>query len=1139
LLNSAALRVPLLLATTLVPMPSAGEADGPGRTLTVASSNNFPPVNFLDQDGHLTGFGRELSDAALAQLGVSVRRRHSASWLEVLQWLEDGDADLIHDAAYTKARDTYLDFSVPILELPEVIFVRDTHLTIRDLASLNGKWVACVRAHISHLYLQTMPEIHCHVVETPAEGIYALVSGDVDAFVYPKEIVEFYTQRLRLTDKLKIVGEPLRTLVWSMAVRDGDSALLAELNRAITQLKASGEYDRLYTKWFGRRLLSGYSAPELYTLVVVAALLGLMVSGVAILFLDNRRVRKARLALQQSEERYRLLVENQSDLIVKVDTAGRFLFVSPSYCDMFGLPRDSLLGKTYMPFVHEEDRLATAQAIEQLSASPYSAYVEQRAMTKDGLRWLGWQDTAVLGESNEVVAIIGVGRDITARKAAEAAQQESELRLRIAGELAYDLIYEWSVADESLTWFGDLDRALGYDKDAISRGASFWLSLIHPQDAAPLTHVLQLRGTPSDPLHLEYRIQHRSGRYLHWSDQCVPMLDEHGRAYKWLGVCKDITTQKDQQRALEYIAHFDTLTDLPNRVLLMVRLRQAMARERNRGGQLALVYLDVDGFKQINDRYGHEVGDRFLAELATCLKHALRGSDSIARVGGDEFVAMLLDAGDADECAPMLERLLRAAAEPVRVGDLVLRVTASLGVTFYPQSEDTDADLLLRQADQALYQAKLLGKNRYHIFDAAEDRSVRGRHEEVQRISEALDSSELVIEYQPCVNMRTGEVYGVEALLRWQHPERGLLAPACFLPLVQTHPLMSRLGDWVLGTALAQMEAWSSAGLDLRISVNVAAWQLQDTGFVAHLEALFAAHPRADPRRLQLEVLESAALEDLAQVSRIMRDCAAMGVHFALDDFGTGYSSLTYLQRLPVRTLKLDQTFVQGMLEDPDDLIILEGVLRMGTGLGREVIAEGVETREQGELLLKIGCERAQGFGIARPMPARDVPQWCRTWRTHDNWREQRPIEQDDLPLLLASISHRAWMRALENYLRLRAVKPPPMRHRDCAFGHWLKRVKQARYGGSAGCAALVALHGDIHRTADHLYALRLDGQQEPALVGLDRLKGESDALISHIEGLLAAPRRSTAPDSASYAGISRDFFTAVETSIETNGAAE
>jgi hypothetical protein len=291
----------------------------------------------------------------------------------------------------------------------------------------------------------------------------------------------------------------------------------------------------------------------------------------------------------------------------------------------------------------------------------------------------------------------------------------------------------------------------------------------------------------------------------------------------------------------------------------------------------------------------------------------------------------------------------------------------------------------------------------------------------------------------------------------------------------------------------------------------VAARQLQDAGFVARLEALCAAHPGADPRRLQLEVLESAALEDLAQVSQIMRDCAGMGVRFALDDFGTGYSSLTYLQRLPVGTLKLDQTFVQGVLDDPDDLIILEGVLRMGLGLGREVVAEGVETREQGELLIRIGCERAQGFGIARPMAAHDVPQWCRSWLPYDSWRAQRPMDQDDLPLLLASISHRAWMRALEHYLHLRAVKPPPMRQRDCAFGHWLKRVRQARYGGSAACAALVALHADVHRLADGLCALRLDGQQELALAGLDRLRAQSDALMQRIEALLAAPRPAAA----------------------------
>jgi diguanylate cyclase (GGDEF)-like protein/PAS domain S-box-containing protein len=1093
----------LMLVTTVA---AAEPEPEPYRDVwTVASTNNFPPINLLDGQGALTGFGRDLSDAVFASLGVEVRRMHSPVWVQVLEWLDRGEADLIHDTGYTAERDAYLDFTVPILEMPEVIFVREAQLTITDFDSLAGKTVACVRAHISHLYLRGFPQIRCHLVETPVEGLYALISGEVDAFVYPRQIVEYDAQALRLADKIKIVGAPLRTLAWAMVVKEGNEALLLALNRGIEQVKASGEYTRIYDKWFGRRLLSGYTPGEVSVFVLAAIVFGLLLSAVTVLFVDNRRVRSARTALQESEERYRLLVENQTDLIVKVDTEERFLFVSPSYCRLFGMRPEELLGRTFMPLVHEHDRAETAAALSRIHAPPHRVYVEQRALTKRGWRWLGWQDTAVLDEHGRVVAIVGVGRDITARKQAEAARRESELRLNIAGALAYDLIYEWDLSDDSLTWFGDLRGVLGGDQAEAPADIASWLALLHPDDAGRLAECVHVHRASSEPMRVEYRIRHRSGAYRYWSSKALPLLDDAERPYKWIGVCTDITSQKQHQRRLEHIAHYDSLTDLPNRVMLMDRLAEAMARERRRGQLVALVYMDLDGFKHINDNHGHAVGDRFLAALAGRLRGALRGGDTIGRLGGDEFVAVLPNLRDRADCEPLLAGLLRAAAGQVAVGDLLLRVTASLGVTFFPQTEAVDADHLLRQADQALYQAKLSGKNRYHCFDTAQDRHLRGRHEELARIRGALQGWEFRLQYQPKVNMRSGEVVGVEALIRWQHPERGLLPPASFLPVVEDHPLMAAIGEWVIDRVLGQMEAWLDTGVDLPVSVNVAARQLQDKGFVERLGALLAAHPGVAAGRLALEVLESTALADIRQVSEVMRGCNRMGVSFALDDFGTGYSSLTYLKHLPASTLKLDQTFVQGVLDEPDDLVILEGVLRLCTGLGRQVVAEGVETREQGEMLLKLGCELAQGFGIAKAMAADEVPAWIERWRPYESWTRQRRLDADELPLLLAGIRHRAWVRSLERYLGQQAGEPRPTPPDPGEFGHWLERGSRKQCGGRPRIPAMASLHDDVIRMGNGLCDLRAGGQTRQALEGLAEVKARSDTLLTRLNRLLAA----------------------------------
>jgi diguanylate cyclase (GGDEF)-like protein/PAS domain S-box-containing protein len=461
-----------------------------------------------------------------------------------------------------------------------------------------------------------------------------------------------------------------------------------------------------------------------------------------------------------------------------------------------------------------------------------------------------------------------------------------------------------------------------------------------------------------------------------------------GKIQQYVALFSDISAIKEHQKQLEHLAHFDPLTQLPNRLLLADRLQQAMAQTQRRGQKLAVAYLDLDGFKNVNDSHGHDLGDQLLVAVATAMKDTLRDGDTFARIGGDEFVAVLIDLESVESCLPMLIRLVDAAAAPVQLGALALKGSASVGVTFYPQNLDIEADQLLRQADQAMYQAKLKGKNRFHVFDAEQDNNIRSQNESVERIHMALAQREFVLYYQPKVNMRSGEIVGSEALIRWQHPEKGLLTPALFLPLIEDHTLAVDVGEWVIDTALTQLEVWQAAGLNLPIAVNVGARQLQQSNFVERLQFILAKHPCVNPDNLELEMLETSALSDLAQISKVIEDCSKIGVRFALDDFGTGYSSLAYLKHLHVAALKIDQSFVSGMLEDPDDLTILKAVIGLASAFKLQVIAEGVETVAHGTALLHLGCELAQGYGIAPPMPADRFPDWAVVWRPDANWSE-------------------------------------------------------------------------------------------------------------------------------------------------------
>ncbi len=580
--------------------------------------------------------------------------------------------------------------------------------------------------------------------------------------------------------------------------------------------------------------------------------------------------------------------------------------------------------------------------------------------------------------------------------------------------------------------------------------------------------------------------------------------DASGRVEQYVGLFSDISALKRHQAQLEHIAHYDALTNLPNRVLLADRLQQGLAQAQRRGQLLAVAYLDLDGFKAINDEHGHEVGDRVLVVLSDLMRQTLREGDTLARLGGDEFVVVLVDLVDVASCEPMLTRLLAAAAQPVDIGGCKVQVSASLGVTFYPQMGEVDADQLLRQADQAMYKAKVAGRNRYFAFDTEEDRSVRGHHDSLDRIGRAITDGELVLHYQPKVNLRTGQIIGMEALVRWQHPQRGLLAPALFLPLIEDHPLAVDMGEWVISAALKQMARWHELGLQLPVSVNIGARQLQQANFSERLQVLLSAFPTVAPADLELEVLETSALEDVAVVSRVIAACRALGVNFALDDFGTGYSSLTYLKRLPVTTLKIDQSFVHDMLDDPDDLAILQGVIGLSSAFRREVIAEGVETVAHGVMLLQLGCELAQGYGIARPMAADNVAAWCAAWRPDAAWLNRPAVGREALQLLIVGAELRSWVVGLEAYLRGTRLEPPPMNQHECQLGQWIDIEGRPRFGGWPGFQRIDKMHRDLHQLSRELVGATDRAQallRLPALYSLrDDLQSELMALMPALE---------------------------------------
>ena len=690
------------------------------------------------------------------------------------------------------------------------------------------------------------------------------------------------------------------------------------------------------------------------------------------------RVRARTAELEQERAHLHTLVASIPDLIWLKDLDGIYLACNPTFERFFGASEAHIVGKTDHDFVDTE--LADSfrrKDLEALVANQASVYEEWITYADTGQRaLLETTKVPIRGPDGQVRGILGIGHDITDRN-------QAQEKLRLSAKV-FTHAREGIIITDRQANIIDVNQAFtditGFSRDEVL-GLNPRLLKSDRQDAGFYTAMWEsLIGTGQ--WSGEIWNHRKEGTAIAVMLTISAVQDERNNVQHYIALFSDITPLKAQQELLQRLAHNDPLTGLPNRLLLADRLAQAMHQTLRRDQRLAVVYLDLDGFKAVNDTHSHEVGDRLLVALSRRMSEALRQGDTLARIGGDEFVAVLVDLADDMGFEPVLNRLLQAAAQLVELDGLSLQVSASIGVSLYPQAEEVDADQLVRQADQAMYLAKQSGKNRYHLFDAEQDRSARDRHETLSHISEALWRHEFVLFYQPKVDMGSGELLGAEALIRWLHPQKGLLPPGVFLPAIENHPLSIELGEWVIDTALAQMADWRKQGLRIPVSVNVGATLIQDAGFVSHLKERLASNPAVAPGDLELEILETSALSDIGAASDVMKACQEMGVRFAIDDFGTGYSSLNYLKRLPAAVLKIDQTFVRDMLDDPDDLAILKGVLGLATAFNRQVIAEGVETPEHGNALLQLGCRWGQGYAIARPMPAHEFPAWFEGWRT-------------------------------------------------------------------------------------------------------------------------------------------------------------
>ncbi len=778
---------------------------------------------------------------------------------------------------------------------------------------------------------------------------------------------------------------------------------------------------------------------------------------------------------KENNLRLKTILDNLFTYVALLDTNGVIQEINKAPLERGGYRREDVIGQLFYdaPWWNYNDEVQT-QLIAAIEAAKHDEVSRYDVLVKmgDDLVPIDFQIAPVHDSSGQIVGLLPTAVDITKRK-----QAESQLRISATafesqeGMLVTDtdgIILKVNRAFTTIT---------GYSaEDIIGRTPQLFKSDRHDADFyADISDSIKNIGGWEGEIWSKRKNSEVYPGHL----TITAVKDANNITSNYVATLTDITIKHAADNEIKQLAFYDPLTGLANRRLLMDRLTQHLAHARRSGDLVAVCMLDLDGFKQVNDQFGHEAGDALLIEVAKRLQESVRLSDTVSRFGGDEFSLILTNIKKINECETSFNRIIASLGAPYQVNGKIARVTASIGATIFPNDGDTP-DLLLRHADQAMYQAKEAGKNCYCLFNPSQLKQQITNKATLDRIGKALSDGQFTLFYQPQVDCQLGQVVGVEALIRWNHPILGILAPSEFIPLLEHDNLIIKVGEWVIHEALRQQVEWSKAGFNFNVSVNVASRQLHQELFVAQLIAILKEYHPDTIRYLTIEIVETTALEDISSVSETIKHCRDLGVKFAIDDFGTGFSSLAHLKHLPVNELKIDKSFVFSMLHKAEDLAIVRGVIGLGKSFKHRVVAEGVESIDQVLMLMDLGCNIMQGYLIARPMPAEQLTSWLKEFEPHPLWKlplSQAP-SRDYFELLLAETNHSQWINEQMEILGdgLQDFNPQQcLDYQQCRFGHWLYGDFIRQFGGESWFLIIQSIHQTIHESAIRLSQFQQD----------------------------------------------------------------
>ena len=969
---------------------------------------NYPPFSYTS-DGRIYGFAIDLANLVFEPDKFKLELS-SDTWNQVYKKLVEGKIDVAAPVAIVEERKKEVYFSKPIFTRHVGLYTSKGFSKNISLKNLEDFMVGVMKSDYTETLLKEKLGVNKYYTYPTIEDlIYALVDGKIDAALMSQEIANYFLVKNGLRDRAELKIKNIFTVKSAFAVSKKRPELVAYINQRLNFLTNKGIFDELYYNYF-----STYS-PEYYerknrqivisTLYLLLIILFAASMAIFVMARINRRLEHGK----QTYEKYaQLLAENANAIVLTLNLNGEIIYFNKFAQELTGYKSEEVVGKKWVDiFIPPHRREYIENLFKRIAEEKILNNHENEIVTKDGdIKWILWNNTLIESPYLNEPMIISTGLDITQIKTTQQLLQQSYKKIERTNqellntleilnrqskaleeekekykfliENGSDCIWEIDFKEKNIEFYGRLKDLFDIKAVKSKNDFSAWLDFFHPDDRSTVFKKLQdAIFLHEENLEFEARIRDKNGNW-HWMSAHVQIFyNEEGKPEKIIAVNIDWTAKKEYEQKIEYIAYYDALTSLPNRKLFEEALEDFIKKAEEEKAQGAVILIDIDNFKDINDLYGHEAGDEYLKAVGQKVLEYLKNlnlNTFFARVGGDEFAVVLHGLAKKEEVIEVCTHLLNIFESEIYIQKLErhLFASASMGISFYPD-DGRSVKEIFRNVDMALSSAKENGKNDFQIFLPFMLMKNLKKIEIEKGLKKAIETDQFELYYQPVINLKDMEIHSVEALLRWISPEKGMISPLEFIPVAEEIGLIIKIGEMVIEKAFSDLKEWEKKGIDyLHMAINLSARQFKIKFFENMVQKLIERYS-IDPKKISFEITETGAVENFDVSLKILSFLCQMGIKFLIDDFGTGYSSLVYLKRLPIGGVKIDRSFISELEFSKENKAIVEGIILMAHKLDLKVVAEGVETKRQLEILKEVGCDFAQGYLFSKPLPKAEV----------------------------------------------------------------------------------------------------------------------------------------------------------------------